>query len=272
MNLQSFKKFFSTGEEDKPVMEAPIQVKGTKEIIEQIHNEFNNKGDELVKEAQSIIDGISIHNEEKSKRLVSIGFRQTREVVDYSGKIAAKEQQKKLTEALTSLQTEFPQYKFITTEAAMAICEKYNLVLGDIGQYTGFVPEKNLKQIEDFFSTKNELNLSYYLRKHSFQGNQRISKKEYEMYSGELQLLRERNAHHSIYYNVYQAVTELRIAAPLKDMKAEGYKLKGKVFEKEIPDPVVLAPVNRNGVDLFCIITAWGDEASDELVVNQQMN
>ena len=62
----------------------------------------------------------------------------------------------------------------------------------------------------------------------------------------------------------------LQICAPVKDMDstglevAEGYKLQ----KKHIPDPVVLQPV-KNG---YLILTAWGDEASDELVVNQKFN
>jgi ABC-type molybdate transport system permease subunit len=44
----------------------------------------------------------------------------------------------------------------------------------------------------------------------------------------------------------------------------EGYKL----TKKFIPDPVVLQPV-RGG---FLLVTVWGDEASDELVVNNKFN
>ena len=44
------------------------------------------------------------------------------------------------------------------------------------------------------------------------------------------------------------------------------------MFQKEalkiVPDPVVLQPV-RYG---FLIVTAWGDEASDEMVVNPRNN
>ena len=60
----------------------------------------------------------------------------------------------------------------------------------------------------------------------------------------------------------------MQICAPLKDMevksnqKVKGYKI------MDIPDPVVLQPV-RGG---YLIVCAWGDEASDEIVVNQQMN
>lgn len=44
----------------------------------------------------------------------------------------------------------------------------------------------------------------------------------------------------------------------------EGYKLE----KKFIPDPVVLQPVKGG----YLILTAWGDEASDPLVVNQNFN
>ena len=44
----------------------------------------------------------------------------------------------------------------------------------------------------------------------------------------------------------------------------EGYKL----VKKHIPDPVVLQPVKGG----YLIITAWGDEASDPLVINPLMN
>jgi len=45
----------------------------------------------------------------------------------------------------------------------------------------------------------------------------------------------------------------------------EGYKLERKI---EIPDPVVLQPVKGG----YLILTAWGDEASDPLVMNEINN
>lgn len=35
-----------------------------------------------------------------------------------------------------------------------------------------------------------------------------------------------------------------------------------------VPDPVVLQPVKGG----FLIVCAWGEEASDEIVVNEKMN
>ena len=38
------------------------------------------------------------------------------------------------------------------------------------------------------------------------------------------------------------------------------------------PDPVIFQSVLYKGNEYYLIITAWGDEASDELVVNERSN
>lgn len=40
----------------------------------------------------------------------------------------------------------------------------------------------------------------------------------------------------------------------------------------EIPDPVVLKPVIYNSQKYYLIVTAWGLEAGDEIVVNSNHN
>jgi hypothetical protein len=65
----------------------------------------------------------------------------------------------------------------------------------------------------------------------------------------------------------------LEIAAPLKDFDMKNMEVKNyKVSEIEIPDPVVLKPVLFNKQKFYLIVTAWGEEASDELVVNHKFN
>jgi len=62
------------------------------------------------------------------------------------------------------------------------------------------------------------------------------------------------------------------ICAPKKDMDLKGLKKLGLFFQSfttvTFPDPVVLQPVKGG----FLIVTAWGDEASDELVINSINN
>ena len=51
-------------------------------------------------------------------------------------------------------------------------------------------------------------------------------------------------------------------------MDTKDHTLRGIHLVKHYPDPVVLQPVNEG----YLIVCAWGDEASDELVVNSINN
>jgi hypothetical protein len=63
-------------------------------------------------------------------------------------------------------------------------------------------------------------------------------------------------------------VVNFEIVAPLKDFKKDSVKLIGNKLVQEVPDPIVLAPVTYEGTKYFLIVSCWGEEASDELVVN----
>ncbi len=268
-----------------PFTEKEVGVSGYPKLVEQIHNEFNSSGDRLLAEAKEIIAGIRIDNEAKANALKKLGFSNTREVIDADTVTSIKKEKENIANALEELSQNFPLYKFITKDMAMQICEKYNLVLGDVNQYTGFVPEKNVKKIEKFFEKDNELNVQYYISYPSLWiGGEYVvsfSKEQYDRQeafdkelrqSTDLNYLKANRNRLSGSSKIRKGTVRLTIAAPLKDMKAEGYKLSGRIFTKEIPDPVVLAPIKKNGVDLFCIVTAWGDEASDPIVVNSIEN
>ena len=260
-------------------------------VVEEIHREFNIAGDRLLKEAKEIIAMMHIGNEGKVNMLKSHGFRNTKEVTQTEKQLTERGSKEKLANALEQLSTMYPKYKFITHDMALAICEKYDLVLGDVGQYTGFVPEKNIKQIAEFFTVENELTTRYGRNYYFGMGRNSFHEYSKEQFD-QIKDAEERNR--QCVYVVTSGLTdrmrynsmsqaphegpltkenrELKIAAPLKDMNQEGYKLKNRVLVKDVPDPVVLCPIKRNGIDLYCIVTAWGDEASDPIVINQQMN
>jgi len=68
-------------------------------------------------------------------------------------------------------------------------------------------------------------------------------------------------------------IAPLEIAAPLKDFDTSGMEVNDfKLSKIEVPDPVVLHPVMFKGVKHYLIVTCWGLEATDELVVNQRNN
>jgi len=103
--------------------------------------------------------------------------------------------------------------------------------------------------------------------------------KKYNLIFGEVSLFKgyipEKNRKEIIKFKVKKKdlvsqPPQYSIAAPEKDMEISSlYEKKGwRIFKKTPPDPVVFCKV-RGG---YLIITAWGDEASDEEVVNQKMN
>lgn len=71
-----------------------------------------------------------------------------------------------------------------------------------------------------------------------------------------------RNSTRAEYYEVYY-LADLK-GWSVDTLKVEWTKAKRVTF----PDPVVLKPIKGG----YLILTAWGDEASDELVVNQKFN
>ena len=65
--------------------------------------------------------------------------------------------------------------------------------------------------------------------------------------------------------------TTLRICAPISEMNTSGYELRDGY--RLVYDPIVSIEVtHKNGIKGEIIITAWGDESSDELVINQNSN
>jgi|ERR1700722_2332909 len=251
------------------------------ETIEQIHNEFNHAGEKLLHEAKEILKGIQLGNVERVELLKRHGFNNTVEVDKHDTAMNIKQKKESLATALYELSVAYPIYKFITPDEALKICEKYNLVIGEVSRYKGFVPHKNLLQIDKFFEKENELNVIY-TKSDSFSSNQMISKQDYEIGKSRERQMSEYYSrssniglsglagHYREWYNTGR--TTLEICAPLKDMDRKNSKLIGRMLKTEIPDPVVLAPFNYKGINLKCIVTAWGDEASDEIVVNEINN
>jgi hypothetical protein len=273
-----------------------------KEVLE-IHHEFDIAADKLLAEASVIIKEAERADVKKVSRLESLGFRQAQQVTEIRPLInqaLISEAQVKLVEYY---KREYPLQKFITEQQVKAICHKWNLVCGDVGRYKGFVPEKNLRQIEGFKlkekdkqefeftivtgsqSTPSEMEISAddltdYGKKYI---NSRMTISSFyitddrgtDSYSKSLGVVTEECAKRFLpqtYVKVtFQKIgtTSYKICAPVKDMDISGLTLvDGYKLIKHVPDPVVLQPVKRG----YLILTAWGDEASDENVVNETMN
>lgn len=254
-----------------------METKNTAEIIEEIHETFYTEVNRLLAEARIFndVESDKQHLIDKSDRLMSLGFTNTKEI-----QIAKKELKKlnkfkeenkekeSLIEAINYFSFKYPNRKFITEESVIKICEKYGLVYGEVSRYKGVVPEANLKEIEAF-RLKDEDRCYEKITTHK-----RAFKRPETTYVGTGYIQKKRRARNPQNKSVEIREAPLEIAAPKKDfdlsgMVIENYKLEKKM---EIPDPIVLQPVFYKGIKYYLILTAWGEEGYDELVFDEKKN
>lgn len=271
-----------------------------KEVLE-IHHEFETAAEKLLDEANEIINSQPKVNESKINLLKNLGFKQVKEVQEGSEIIAKIELSKEQIELVNYYQQNYPFNKFITEEQVKTICHKYNLVCGNVDRFKGFVPEKNVNEIVNFKLKEEESN-SIIINFTPYKSNKQIELilKNAEIRKSNTEYFHIYNRNNQSEYKSYAFQSDnginfygddlydifgykhlgsgrftlesnnLKICAPVKDMDISGLELKeGYKLEKQhIPDPVVLQPVKGG----YLILTAWGDEASDPLVVNQNFN
>ena len=222
--------------------------------INEVHAAFNTAADTLLQTARKIIAETKIVNEKKFKLLNAYGFRQTSEYVDNYVATQQIEFSHKQAELIEYYKNTYPLYKFIQEPQVSELCEKYGLIFGPVQRYTGFVPEKNLIEIDEFKEVKDVDKMwaanEYRYTKIKFSDWKKLDQVQKKHYT-----LLDKN--------------RLMICAPKKDFDTRGYKVVDYKLEVEpVPDPVVLHTV-REG---FLIVTAWGDEASDPMVRNEIFN
>jgi hypothetical protein len=221
-------------------------------IIQKIHNEFYN----------------SENGTEKATRLVEIGFINAQETEKYSKKAAYYRQK-------------YPFYKFITRKQVLKICKKYRLILGKIEWFNGFIPEKNLAEIENFKIDDEYLYKCYYQNEFGF-NKKKIG---FNDLSEEAKIRCRQGYkqsplkwHFGYYFKVLMQGYEnfyshkkrdMFIVAPKKQFNIpKGYKVNGKTNTIIKTDPILLQKVSGG----YLIITAWGNEASDQNVINSIKN
>lgn len=226
-------------------------------IVDEIHNEFFTAGENILAEATCLLKELETKDLAKGKRLAALGFGKTREAqvsIETEKKLATT---KEIADLVMYYRINYPNNKFITEEQVKQICEKYGLVLGETDAYKGFVPNDKLKLIENFKINRKDVLIDVY------------SVNTWGSDKGRILNDNGKSAtNYSAIYKIGKSPAKLKICAPLKDMEVgqwqqiSGYKI------QDIPDPVVLQPVKGG----YLIICAWGDEASDEIVVNQAFN
>lgn len=234
-----------------------VKIKYSDEI-EMIHHEFEVASELRLEEARSIINEASKKPIDKVNRMTALGFNQAKQVDETKTAIRQIELSKTDVDLIMYYKRKYPLNKFITEEQVKTICFKYGLVCGEVSRFKGFLPEKNLNEIERFRVDKKDARKSAW------------SIGTYSSYIGqELDDDGEQAIKWETLFKKEEREMSLRICAPLKDMDTKGMKLvDGYKLKPHIPDPVVLKAVTGG----WLIVTAWGDEASDPIVVNEINN
>ena len=257
-------------------------------MIAEIHETFYNAGDKLLAEAMQLIDSKSLPSQSKVNRLSSIGFTNSIEVKRWDDVKLTKE----VADLVTYYKAKYPLNKFITEGQVSKICAKYNLVCAPVKRFKGFVPNEKLKQIEQF-NLKKEDSCPDLIRITSAWAtgifldfpigiigavnihrklNMRLIPENDESLNWHStgKLFSVSGLGDTCYVERYKrySKSELLICAPKKDMDLKGLSKIGSIFTSmttvTVPDPVVLQPVKGG----YLILAAWGEEASDEIVVN----
>jgi hypothetical protein len=234
------------------------------EKIKQIHAEFKHALDSSSLKLNEVGDLTDV--KKAHQRLLDIGLRNSETFKKFEKELYQSNiisSANLITEQIRRIETSFPEYRLIGLKKLLDICKKYNLVISEIKNFIGVVPNKNLTEIEEhqkrIHSSKRDISIYSYYNDDVFQC----------LISG------------SNYYRVGNTPTYF-IAAPQKDFKSDMTNIKGILydikkpgfkFNTEIrlttPDPIVLSPVYVKDVVIFQIVTAWGIEADDDYVTNK---
>jgi hypothetical protein len=261
-----FKSFFKKVSTGVQTLVEPS--KDMSEVIAEIHNEFDTATEKLLNRAKEIL--ANEKDTTKGERLDRLGFKSSKPAKEKSLDTSLKMVNKQLADNIEYFSQWYPNQKFITEEIVKEICKKYGLVFGLAYWYAADVPEKNIQEMEGFiFREEDGKKTTIYEKIYENGSKAKLYWKLNEYGRGDYVIapLDKMVGDYVIERPPYM------ICAPISDFDEyyiknycrveEGYKL-----EANLVDPIVLQPVNGG----YLIVTKWGLEASDEIVVNEKMN
>jgi hypothetical protein len=240
-----------------------------KKTIEQIHNEFDTAGERLLCEAKELLSKESDTN--KGERLKKIGFRSSLHAVKADNINTKRQIQKEIATSVEYYAHHYPFNKYINDDEVNKICKKYGLLCGPASNYKDDMPDNNLVEIERFSLREEDMNKIKYGYFKYDDGHLVGSKEPTDLY-GYTVFNGWRFNHDIIRKDISEThhfeKPEFKICAPQSHFDMTNMEKKGHFLSIHVPDPIVLQPVTGG----YLIVTKWGLEASDELVVNKKDN
>ncbi|MCK5017290.1 MAG: hypothetical protein KAS32_09465 [Candidatus Peribacteraceae bacterium] len=260
--------------------------------VEEIHKAFHTEVDRLLAEASIVVDEPVVNQKkiDDYTTLDKLGFRQSSTLHDNREEFEKKavhkdieEQKTLLRETINYFSQNYSNYKFITEESVKLLCKKFSLVYGNIAIYTGSIPSKNIEDMKNFMVHQKDV---------SYFGTSDYDPLDYDEYRSRIKNLSK--VPMSIYLNkigilenvyedyetksfsgksIYYGKHPWQIVAPLSDMDMKDKEVRNfQVVGRPPEDPIVLQPVLYKGDKHYLIVTAWGPEALDPLVMNPKHN
>lgn len=165
------------------------------------------------------------------------------------------------------------KYKFILEPQLERICEKYNLYVRDSGFFLGDIPERNIKEMMDFSVSIDDidfnissLNAPGYQIKAAIMNILGIFSDDRAAIKIPMHRLGEVRLNEFILIAAIESLFHKSAFDKSREriLGSPQLEAKGQVDL----DPIVLMKVKGG----YLIITAWGDEANDELVFNEKLN
>lgn len=240
-------------------------------VVEAIHNEFDSSTERLLKEANEILN--RDFSTAKGEELSKLGFVRSKASVETKEMIATKQQKEAVAKHIQYYKQWYPFNKFITEEEVERICKKYGLLCGEAEYYTGDVPDKNVKEISSFKLRDDECIKHrchwYKPDMDNMRGYRYFSQclKE-EGQFGWLESIRfgyKLNRISDETQDFHYEKPPFKICASVKDFDMDNMRITdGYKLDKNIPDPIVLQPVNGG----YLIVSKWGlpEDANTELL------
>ena len=218
--------------------------------VEEIHEEFYSSTEQVLIEANEIIK-----NDTTAATMKKLGFKR----IGIVQEMERKSMIARWKETIQYYQQKYPLYKFILPEEVQRICNKYGLFFGDVTQYKGVVPDKNVQEILRF-QVKGEDRAESDGRTFFTSSHWGSPFEKFFLNNGTWceEKVEEDGAK--------KETMVMKICAGKDKFELSGWEVKDGY--KLVPDPIVLQPVKGG----YLIVTAWGDEAADETVVNENMN
>lgn len=156
----------------------------------------------------------------------------------------------------------FPLHKIIHINQILLLCEKYGLLFTETRNFSGVIPNKNIEELQKFVSQYNYVHLRTEAKCPLFG----------KYIEAENVLFVKQSDKHSIKYEYEESAYQWHIVAPKNMVVTEEIRKNNMVYKS---DPIIigmLRPEIWRSARWGVIVTAWGNEASDENVVNEKMN